>query len=265
MIVKIHAGLLFTIGAMLAVCTGSLNGQTPPQTYSYHKIVLEPESWNWTKETWDKNNGPYHKVRVIVDSAVASPKSLSALLSQYKAEAQKKSGDPIAVYRWGYAAYKTTTKQDSISAHKTLEGLQQTFQNTPSPHTYDYARLRFLVGEFYTAHRQTAAVGERLLASDKKDYIVAYRLASIYLDAYYPARVQEALSICNAMKQQYPARASIYALAGEAYLITWHRNHAPADAQSVVENYQKYLNLAPPKDDFRKRAQQIVNEYEKKS
>lgn len=66
------------------------------------------------------------------------------------------------------------------------------------------------------------------------------------------------------MKQTDPSRGSLYALIGFAYVAKCHYSHAPSDAQAVVANYKKYLELAPPKDEFRKRAQKIIDGYQKK-
>ena len=266
MFIKSRAKFLLATGSILAILGSGIRAQiVPHQAYSYHKIVLEPEAWNWTKEAWNGDNTPYQVTRSAIDQETGSEIRLTGLLSMYKAKAQKNLNDPLMVYRWGYAAYNATTRQDKATAYKTLDGVQQALQDAPSPRTYDYARLRFLVGEFYTTHRQAVPVAQRLLARENKDYLVAYRLAEIYLEAEYPARIQEALSICSDMKQEYPLRSSIYALTGEAYILEWHRNHAPADAHNVVENYQKYLEIAPPEADFRKRATQIIDEFQKKA
>jgi hypothetical protein len=260
---------IFMFGSALAAQSPILHLKTTkPQTPIYKSRlpgVSVPTMWVWTMEKWSGNNEPYQRARLVIDGiAEANGPNLERLLVKYKEKARK-TENPLVIFQWAYVAYQVMlTRNSTITQHQALEGVEEALRQTNSPHTYDYDRIRFLVGEFYTSHREAIPIAKRLLAVNKNDYEVEYNLASTYLNDFAPAKIEDSLDICRYLKQLYPSRSSLYTLTGEAYLLAWHRNHSPVQAKAVVENYQKYLNLAPPKDAFRKRAQQIVNEYEKK-
>lgn len=224
--------------------------------------VLVTRMWDWTTEAWNGDNTPYHQARLAIDQIADAGQGLDELLVKYKAQAQRNPDDALAAFRWAYTAYRVMlTRKSIITQSEALEGVEEALRQADPPHTYDYDRIRFLVGEFYTSHRGAVPVAKRLLAVDNDDYRVQYCLASIYLDDYVHPKLEEALAICQRLKQLYPTKSPIYALTGEAYVLWWYEDKQPAHARGVVENYEKYLQLAPPKDEFRKRAQGIINEF----
>lgn len=224
--------------------------------------VLVTRMWDWTTETWNGDNTPYHQVRLDIDKVADEKQGLDELLIKYKAQAQRNPDDALAVFRWAYTAYRVMlSRHSTLTQHAALEGVEEALRQADSPHTYDYARIRFLVGEFYTSHRQAVSVAKRLLAVESNDYRVQYSLAVIYLNDYVSPNFEEALAICQHLKQLYPQKTSVYALTGETYAFWWYKDKNPAYAQAAVENYEKYLKLAPPNDEFRKRAQGIINEF----
>lgn len=224
--------------------------------------VLVTRMWDWTTEPWNGDNTPYHQARLDIDKAADGKQGLDELLIKYKAQAQRNPDDALAAFRWAYTAYQVMlNRYSTLAQHKALDGVEEALRQADSPHTYDYARIRFLVSEFYTPYRQAVPIAKRLLAVDSNDYEVEYSLASIYINAYVSPPFEEALAICHHLKQLYPTRSSIYTLTGETYVLRWYKDKNPAYAQAAVENYEKYLQLAPPNDEFRKRAQGIINEF----
>ena len=225
--------------------------------------ILVTRMWDWTTDAWDGNDKPYQQARTVIDQSVAAHHNLAALLGQYKAQAQRRPDDSLALFRWAYTGYQTMLVEKSrIAQFHALDGIQEMFYHTPSAHTYNYARIQFLIGEFYTPNHQAVPVAKRLLKVSKNDYQVQYCLASIYLNDYVHPNFGEVLAICDYLKRLYPKKSSLYTLSGEAYVLRWHQERNPVFAQSVVDNYKKYLKLAPPDDEFRKRAQSIIKEFE---
>ena len=237
-----------------------------------HKVPIYPSRlpgimvtrmWDWTTDTWNGDDKPYQQARNSIDQAVAADQNLAVRLNRYKVQAQSKPNDPLALFRWAYVAYQVMLTQKSrIAKVKALDGVQEAFYHTPSAHTYNYARMQFLIVNFYVPYRQAVPVAERLLKTNADDYLVNYTLASIYLESYASPDFYRAFTICNRLKHLYPKKASVYALTGEAYVLRWYQEKNPAFAQGVVENYNSYLGLAAPNDDFRPRAQSIIKEFE---
>lgn len=227
--------------------------------------VLVTRMWDWTTDAWNADPKPYQQARQTIDQAVSNHQDLSKLSAQYQVQAHSKADSPLALFRWAYTAYQVMiTKNTRDEQHQALDGIHEALYHTPSGHTYEYARIQFLVIEFYTSHQQAVPVAKRLLKVQPDDYRVEYDLAGIYLDDY-PAKIADALKISEHLKQLQPKKAAIYALTGKAYILLWYRHKNPADAQEVVKNYQKYLQLAPPNSDFRKPAQRIVKDFQAKA
>ncbi len=260
--------------ALLFVFTFSLTlaplvrAQAPSQIPIYPNRtpgVLVTRMWDWTTDTWKANPKPYQQVRQAVDLAVSKHQDLSKLSAEYKAQYHNKQDSPLALFGWAYSAYQVMiSKNTHLEQQQALDGIQEALYHTPSGHNYEYARMQFLIIEFYTSHQQAVPVAKRLLKVQPNDYRVEYYLAGIYLDSY-PAKIAEALKISDHLKQLYPQKSAIYTLTGEAYILRWYRNKKPADAQEVVKNYQKYLQLASPKSDFYKPAQRIVKDFQAKA
>lgn len=224
--------------------------------------VLATQMWDWTTEKWDGDNKPYHQARLDIDKVADAGQGLDELLAKDKAQAQKRPDDALAVFRWAYTAYRVMLARYTREAQfAALDGVQVALRLADSPHTYDYARIQFLVGEFYTSHKEAVPIAKRLLLVDKNDYHVEYCLAVTYLNDYVSPDFEAALTLCRHLKQLYPKKPSVYAVTGEAYVLWWYKAKNPADAQAAIENYEKYLQLAPPQDQFRKRAQGIINEF----
>ena len=223
--------------------------------------VLVTRMWDWTTEAWNGDDTPYHQARLDINKVADTKQGLDELLIKYKAQAQRNPDDALTAFRWAYTAYQVMLNRYSTRAqHKALDGVEEALRQADSPHTYDYACIRFLVSEFYTPYRQAVPIAKRLLVVDSNDYEVEYSLASIYINAYVSPPFEEALAICHHLKQLYPTRSSIYTLTGETYVLWWYKDKNPAYAQAAVENYEKYLQLAPPNDEFRKRAQGIISQ-----
>ena len=264
--------LLLSVMSSLAVSVAVGQTSVPYATPPTHRIPIYPSRtpgilvermWDWTTDAWDGNDKPYQKARLTIDQATSDHQSLNALLIRYKEQAQRNPEDSFALFRWAYAGYQIMLAEKSRTAQfHALDGIQEAFYHTPSAHTYNYARMQFLIGEFYTSNHQAVPVARRLLKVSKNDYQVQYCLASIYLNDYVHPKFGEALAICDYLKQLYPAKSSLYTLSGEVYVLRWHQERNPVFAQSVVDNYKKYLQLAPPDDEFRKRAQNIIKEFE---
>lgn len=176
--IRIQAATILAVGSLLVLATAGLSTPPPFGTYPYHRLLTQSESWKWAAEAWTGDDAPYRAARAAIDQAANSKDTLAAAFAHNKAAALKDPNNPLAVFRWGYAAYLFTKKQTRLEGFKTLEGLHDAFEDAPSPHAYDYDRLRFLVEEWYTSNREATALGQRLLTVNKDDYDVEYRLAA---------------------------------------------------------------------------------------
>ena len=236
---------------------------TKPQT---HKV--NPYHWynhtEWAAEAWTGNNTPYQKARTQIDYALSeSPQSGKILLAKYTAAAKANPASPLALFRWAYASLKLDP-QPHYLGEDGLDAVRDAFAKPPSPHTYDYTRLRFLLFEHSMPIPELIPLGRRLLKQQPIDYPVHYYyIASLRVGPTIKDS-QLALLEVDKLLQQQPNTISLYALKGSIYLGRWageKSNHLPkkADGESCIAAYQEYLDRSPTNDPFRKSAQDVID------
>lgn len=260
---KYKINLVFIICTIIGTtCTNFVAAATkniwPSESYTWKG------QFAWTKDPWTGDNTPYHAARLEIEKVSDNQQKLIDLRQRYERDARKKPNDPMSLFRLAYTIYESWLKDNTNKNWSSDFGLVHSgYFAVESPHTYDYDRVHYLVWSFYGDYVETIPIARRMLNVDPDDYYVAAHLAASYLNGY-PAKINEALAICQHLKKQYPQKASIYSLIGEAYVLWYHRDGNPANAKAVVENYEKYLSLAPPNEPFRKRAKQIIEQYKPK-
>ncbi len=229
------------------------------------------EHWNWTKEEWTADSRPFTLIRRSIDNALTKEAKPAALALRYKAEAQKKPRDPQAQFRWAYAAYREfmavyavryPTGEDSLRLYRA--GVALDVFPAPSPRSYEYTRLRFLVQVVQFPARELTQVGRRLIRHNPQDDEVMYRFLSVLAQIVSTDDERaEYLAIAQKLVQRDPKIAKYHAGLGGAYKTMWQQTKSKADAAKAIAGYRKYLELAPPNALFRKRAQWWIDYIQK--
>lgn len=217
-------------------------------------------------ETWAGNAHPYQQIENEIDQALTNGQAPALLMFQNKALALKKPNDPQAQFRWGYSGWKMLTPESgSWDKDRFLNGVYGALVKAPSPNTYEYARLRFLVSPDSS---QLVALGERLLKRNPNDMDVKYKLIGDYyglisLNGLHskkvdPATKERVLAIAQQMLQANPTVAKYYSSLGGVYLTCWVVLRDQDDAAKAIVEYKKFLQLAPANDEFRPQAHNII-------
>lgn len=241
---------IITAASCFAQATG------PGKTYY---DTLPASTWAWTAESWTRDDKPYLKIRQNIDKAVAGGQKPDALLTKYQALAQKKPYDPQAQFRWAYAAWQARKAVDSYDQqYRRLWRTQRAFARVPSPHVYEYARLRFLVEAWFRRVPQFKGVGERLAHRNSNDYEVKYYLASILDTSPLAEERERALGYAKDVIRLQPKRPSSYSLLGGVYFSSWLKTKNRSDAEKAIAAYQQYLQLASPNAEWRPQAKRLI-------
>lgn len=143
----------------------SVGGQT--QTAKV-RTPVQPADHNWLVENWSGNDTVFAASRERIDQRLQDHSLSAADLKSYKVSVEQTPQNSQAVFDWAYANYvaqKTSLLQGDIVSI----GI---FADAPSPKSYNYARLRFLIAARDKPSAQLDRLGERLLRKNNKDFDV---------------------------------------------------------------------------------------------
>ena len=241
--------LLGTVGCV------SMNAAPP----SYHTA----ESMRaWTKQKWTQDDAPYRRVRVEIDSTFDKTRS-DQMLSRYRAAALAQPRGDVARFRWGYYAYRMSTSQTTTrAASGKFSKLPQTLVVTPTPNSYEFIRMRFLVESAMSERGpHMAELGARLLQRNPKDHRVMFHQVSNLFTGREEDE-QRALKLARQLVAVYPQRPNPHALLAYVHKRRWWGYHKREDAQASAANYRKYLRLAKLDPVGRRRIENSIKEME---
>ena len=231
----------------------ALSGSSVAQAQSNPSNVprfISP-SFAWASQAWSGDNSPYHAIRVQVDRAGAQGKLTLPVLQAYYKSWQQAQNNPLALFRWAYADDVAVHHSHNLPPHPSPG--DGAFEACPDPHTYDYERIRYLVN-WPGNEIVLFPLAKRLLAHDPKDYPLQFNLAARYGGRDSPAEKAASIARAERLLAQYPNKPEIYGVLGGIYCDHWVFKKNAADAQKAIFYYNKYLQLAPLSDPWRKQA-----------
>ncbi len=212
--------------------------------------------WQWMEEKWNSDEATYQKLRTATEKDKREGKLTSDMIEGYRLLHEKKRKDPIALYQWGYASFEATQVNPPISQVQLVSPMA--FEEAPSPHTYEYDRLRFLVWAHYSPHARFQTVGERLLGHASNDNDVRYYLIQCYDPEHSEQEKQKAVTLARNLVRSAPRRPGSYSVLAGIYFRLWMVNHQAEDANRAVSAYQEYLRIAPKSYAWRRQAENII-------
>jgi len=215
--------------------------------------------WAWTNVPVTGDNTSYAQVRKQIDTAVAQGRDPYNLLIKYRNAAHSASSNPVALYRWAYAAYLSATRQTSpAQVYNCIRGLSDARFAVAAVPSYDFNRVRFLIAAVTEPNAELTDLGRRLLDVDPEDDPVEYALCEILLDDYNPPNTIEALGLAQGLINEDPSRAEPYALVGEIYYMRWKAHHEESDGEQARHAYLQYVQMAPDGDAFKNSAAELA-------
>lgn len=207
-------------------------------------------------EKWTGNEKLYAAARENIDSDFSRGRITVAYLSNLEATWNQDEHNPLTLFRWAYARFKAQGLHPAIPF--TTMPAEGAFNEVPSPHTYEYARVRFLIETSLSRHRELMAVGKRLLAHNSNDFDVEYCLTYCFGESMSAEEKQAALAYADHLIQKYPNKPSVSAVKGGVYFSYWIDHRNKQDARDAIKWYQQYLRLAPVNYEWRKEAASTI-------
>ena len=210
------------------------------------------DGWKWTTEQWDGSEQPYQQIRKRIDDLADHGADLLALSNANKSVADAAPNDPKAQYAWAYAAWKfTRLPHESEKRYSLLQDIPEALAATPSPHSYEYARMRFIIQSSLVCKPQLRSVGKRLLQREPSDDDVKNLLVRVYIPVQTLAEKAEAIAYLRQLIAENPKKASYQATYGWIYMTSYEALKQPSDADKAISYFQTYLRIAPADDDYR--------------
>ncbi len=204
----------------------------------------------WQDEAWTADSAPYRRVRESIDKQVAQGVKPEALAAKFAPLWRQDKRNPLALFRWAYAARKARLVPGPFNINRIIESdhEMERMHWTQRPHSYDFSRLRFLNGVElldYPKQQQLKGLGRRLIERDPQDEGVKYQLVRLLNSSMEVAERREAIQLAQAMVRAKPDKSNLSGLLADSYTNLWSLTRSRADANQAIAAYRKYLPIAP--------------------
>ncbi len=205
----------------------------------------------WCKEDWTGSDTPFIAVERNIDNRVAQGAKPSALLAAFRRAALSNPRNATSQFAYAYAAQKTAdAKTDGQSLDSLLQPPLKALGEVPSPRSYQYTRLRWLlehkVGQ-WKGFMPVIGLGKRLIARNPKDKTVRFYLVEELLLSRVPTdQTVELPRYAQEIENEPQKSVATYSLLAGVYHDLLLTTHNPEYADKAISNYQRYLQLTPP-------------------
>ncbi len=225
-----------------------------PRTFDLPTNFRLP-SFNWVEEDWTASDKPYLAIRARIDAQVKPLKKddvkLRALLDLYAKNARSKKTDSQAQFAWAYAVFQARENGLSIpSGFGIPREISFAMAAPQSPHSYQYARMRFIMASWWQEMPQLVPLARRLLKRNPQDWYVQYHAVS-NLFGRPNGEAQEALAIAQNMVKRYPKSANAQGRLATAYWGLFMVNRRKEDGDKAIVAMQRQMQLGKLTSDER--------------
>ena len=255
---------LITLSAQICLCFLCLI----PPTHAARPLGHATEhvsEWSWLTEKWNGDDRPYLHTVAGIDK-ISNRKTLLSLLKTYQRQQAQQPQSALALFRLALVVYNLASEPTVSYAEGYqelgIEKINIAFQQVPSPRTYSYARLRFLIASYIMPIDLLKTVGERLLKHNPTDSDVQFYLVRNHTAASQASERARGIACAQDLVRKFPARAAFYSLLGFVYHASWIYTHSKSDALKAVSAYRRYLDLAPADATFRTGAQDMIDKMQ---
>ncbi len=246
-LIKVTLSFILALGAVASIAQAGIRLGAQRAT---------TDQWHWTNEEWVGNDTAYRSIRKVIDNDFSHDLLTSSSINTYNDLYKQRHNDPLSLFRWAYASFQATQRNPLIPQKNVIA--PGAFKEAPSPQSYEYARLRFLVSAHYSPNFHLQSIGERLLRHNYEDNDVKYYLIQCYRPWQSPLEKDKALTLANDMVRSEPNRPGSYSALGGIYFSSWIVNRRKEDADQAITAYQEYLHYAPTNFEWRKQAEKTI-------
>lgn len=236
--------LLFILAAGLVLACSNSHAQTKlsPLDQMLRTRPRQVTDWTWVSKSWKGNSAPYLRINHQINAAFTNKKRIEAVTQKYRAAAEAKPTDPLAVYAWGYAAYAARPLGAPINPND-IPKLALAFSLPPDPGTYEYSRLRCAITIRWRPYAQLKPMGNRVLKRHPQDHDVKLGMINL-LVVGSKTEQQQALSYAQQLVKDYPRSADSYSALAWVYDMKFGSYRNPADGDKAIAIYHQCIALS---------------------
>jgi len=217
---------------------------------------------SWLNAPWTDNDAAYRDLRRAIDSSLVNSSHPAAIVQQYEDQFRRSPTDPKALFAFGYSSLKAADVPNGIGwtqSRLKLGGLYLPIaaSRIRPPHTYNFARLGFLVvADIHSL--PLINIGKRLLKHSPNDDEVEYYLATALTFSKVSTERNLAMSYQHDLARRFPDSPRSYRLLGLIYYRTAWLNHSQTDADKSIAAYRRVLELSPKDQTTRSETEVII-------
>ena len=205
-------------------------------------LPLATPSSDWMHEAWTGDEVLYRKLRANVYQVSRSGHTPSDWVTQYATIAQERPNNPASQFAWAYAIYRTHFRDQRLVKAKEYSNAVQALASVNSPHTYEFARLRFILtasvgGNIYPLK----VIGERLILHSPNDVEVKSRMIDVLDDSLSDADKHQALLYAKQVIQTDPTSTYGYGALAWTHYVIYLKSHRLEDGDNAINACQQCL------------------------
>jgi len=207
----------------------------------------------WTVDSLDGNDASFNHIRQQIDAYISKGNKASSLVQKYKKTSQQHPNNAEAMFRWAYTTYLASDHwQTNVQKTHVLCGIYAAMGQPENPHSFEYARLRFILAKLdsrYSGRKEINELGGPLLSKAlKSDFDLRYfginALAEI-INAKQPDIWQKCLHLTLELRKDFPKKVESIRMLGGLYSSRFVLTKESAYADQSLKYYREYLSIAP--------------------
>jgi hypothetical protein len=250
------------LSAML-LCCGCVSHAEPPITnFSPANPLSTSIVTAWTVEPWSGDDKPYTAIRDQLYNKLKQGRDMTILVKQYRSTLEKKPYDPRLVFSLAYSTYQADGQNPAFAQAGGDVAAVEAITSIATTHTYEFARIRFLLTTRNDPRHLWKDVGARLLRRDPSDYAVQFAYVQVLDPGQYPHERQEGLAVFQKMKQEKPEYQGLLALESNFYFKIALGTKSQADEDSWIVISREYMATLPATDLRRLRCEKSIKLFQ---
>jgi hypothetical protein len=208
----------------------------------------------WTTERWTGNESPYLRDRIHIEGDVDNSKDAVADVRRYKMRAELSPKDPLVVFDWAVAARESANFATTTELIRTdMQGVSAALAASPSPQTYEYARMRYLFGDWRSP--ELKELGLRLLARNQHDPYV------LMCEAMSGRSNSQSVSMLHAAIRIKPSYSLLYMALGMVYVDWFEYDGGSIECgHKGIQALRQFISMPPYNLDDKKDALHYIGE-----
>lgn len=198
---------------------------------------------SWIMGAWTESDEPFLKLKKRIESellaAKTSPK-MQEIAERYEAQAKENPKDPQAVFAWAYANRKAAGLD--LTHNYTNYRLSDAFEAAPTPLSYEYVRLRYIVEAQQKFSEDLISLAKRLLQKKPDDTAVMYLLCDL-LDTDKVDDRHLFDKLIGVLLEKFPNQAGLYEKRATFYHAAYLSSKQNQHKTKALGNYETYLKM----------------------